>query len=73
MKNDVNDTLAQLNNCEVLCNKALNDWQINNPDELKPTDKDKISKLLKRMFDAEKEYLQTNPSDYFEIYNDENN
>ncbi|MFZ9941993.1 MAG: hypothetical protein ACO3O0_00135 [Bacteroidia bacterium] len=34
------------------------------------TEQQKVLRLIERMFDAEMEYLATDPEDYFEIYGD---
>ena len=64
--------LSKLNMYEVICADALNQLQSNSPNQLSEFEKNQIIALLKRMFNAEKEFLIEEPDDYFEIYNDTN-
>lgn len=71
MEEKTENELSKLNMYEVICTDALNHLQSNSPKQLSEFEK-KIIALLKRMFNAEKEFLLEEPDDYFEIYNDTN-
>ena len=63
--------LNKLNFQQQLCFDALKEYSANHPAELAAFEREKIEKLLNRMFSAEKEFLHENPDDYFELYGDE--
>lgn len=71
MEELVENELSKLNMYEVICVDALNQLQFNSPQQLAEFEKNKIILLLKRMFDAEREYLIDESDDYLEIYKDE--
>ena len=72
MEEKTENELSKLNMYEVICTDALNHLQSNIPNQLSEFEKKQIIALLKRMFNAEKEFLLEEPDDYFEIYNDTN-
>ena len=72
MEEKTENELSKLNMYEVICTDALNYLQSNGPKQLSEFEKKQIIALLKRMFNAEKEFLLEEPDDYFEIYNDTN-
>lgn len=72
MEEKTENELSKLNMYEVICTDALNHLQSNIPNQLSEFEKNQIKALLKRMFNAEKEFLLEEPDDYFEIYNDTN-
>ena len=72
MEEKTENELSKLNMYEVICTDALNHLQFNSPNQLSEFEKNQIIALLKRMFNAEKEFLLEEPDDYFEIYNDTN-
>ena len=72
MEGKTENELSKLNMYEVICTDALNQLQSNSPKQLSEFEKKQIIALLKRMFNAEKEFLLEEPDDYFEIYNDTN-
>ena len=72
MEEKTENELFKLNMYEVICTDALNHLQFNSPNQLSEFEKNQIIALLKRMFNAEKEFLLEEPDDYFEIYNDTN-
>lgn len=72
MEEKTENELSKLNMYEVICTDALNHLQSNSPKQLSEFEKNQIIALLKRMFNAEKEFLLEEPDDYFEIYNDTN-
>ncbi len=72
MEEKTENELSKLNMYEVICTDALNYLQSNSPKQLSEFEKKQIIALLKRMFNAEKEFLLEEPDDYFEIYNDTN-
>ena len=71
MEEAVKNELSKLNMYEVICVDALSQLHLNNPQQLVEFEKDKIISLLKRMFDAEREYLIDDSADYLEIYKEE--
>jgi hypothetical protein len=71
MDEAVKNELSKLNMYEVICADALCQLHLNNPRQLAMFEKDKIISLLKRMFDAEREYLIDESDDYLEIYKEE--
>ena len=71
MEELVENELSKLNMYEVILVDALNQLQFNSPQQLAEFEKNKIILLLKRMFDAEREYLIDESDDYLEIYKDE--
>ena len=72
MEEKTENELSKLNMYEVICTDALNHLQSNSPNQLSEFEKKQFIALLKRMFNAEKEFLLEEPDDYFEIYNDTN-
>ena len=72
MEEKAENELSKLNMYEVICTDALNQLQSNSPNQLSEFEKNQIIALLKRMFNAEKEFLLEETDDYFEIYNDTN-
>ena len=72
MEEKTENELSKLNMYEFICTDALNHLQSNSPNQLSEFEKNQIIALLKRMFNAEKEFLLEEPDDYFEIYNDTN-
>lgn len=66
-ENATNSLLSYLS----ICMEALNEFSQNNPSSLMPFEKEKIIKLIARMFDGELDYLGRNPEDYIELYNEE--
>jgi len=71
MDEAVKKELSKLNMYEVICADALCQLHLNNLQQLAMFEKDKIISLLKRMFDAEREYIVDESDDYLEIYEDE--
>lgn len=63
--------LNKLNAQHEICLEALKEYATNNPFKLPSFEKEKIVKLLYRMFDSEIDFLVQNPDDYFEIYGEE--
>ncbi len=71
MEEALENELSKLNTYEAFCIDALNQLHANNPCQMDEFEKNKIVSLLKRMFEAEREYLIDEPDDYLEIYKDE--
>ena len=60
----VKNELSKLNMYEVICADVLCQLHLNNLQQLAMFEKDKIISLLKRMFDAEREYIVDESDDY---------
>ena len=71
MEEKLKEISNKLNFQKQLCFDALKEFSENHPAELMPFEKEKIEKLLDRMFIAEKDYLYDNPQDYVGLYGDE--
>jgi len=71
MEDKIEAVADKLNFQKQICLDALSEYSANHPAELAPFEKEKIERLLNRMFVAEKEFLYENPGDYFELYDDE--
>lgn len=63
--------IAKLSYYFNLCNDALNDFSTNNPYQLADYEKENVIVVLKRLFEGEIDYLERNPEDYFDLYEDE--
>ncbi len=63
-----NEALEQLNLMEELCNQAIDFFRKNDSNKLNKTEAFELSKLLSRMFIAEREYLYSNPQSYISLY-----
>ena len=68
---DIDTELDKLNCFHGIWVEALAEFAANHPLQVVPFEKERIRKILERMFDAEIDYLERNPDDYFEIYGDE--
>jgi hypothetical protein len=55
----------------AICNDALAEFTANHPYQLAEYEKEKISLLLHRLFEGEIDYLEKDPSCYFELYEEE--
>ena len=64
MDEAVKNELSKLNMYEVICADVLCQLHLNNLQQLAMFEKDKIISLLKRMFDAEREYIVDESDDY---------
>jgi hypothetical protein len=71
MDDKINNEISKLNNYEAICNKALDELQKNHPQQLLDFERGKITSLLHRLFEGEREYLMEESEYYFEIYGDE--
>jgi len=71
MNEQTENELTRLNSYQEICREALNEFATNNPFKLPAYEKEKIEKLLYRMFDGETDFLVQNSDDYFEIYGEE--
>lgn len=71
MNEQTETELNRLNTCHQICLDALNEFSANNPFKLPVYEKEKIEKLLYRMFDGETDFLVQNSDDYFEISEEE--
>jgi len=71
MNEQTENELTRLNSYQEICREALNEFATNNPFKLRAYEKEKIEKLLYRMFDGETDFLVQNSDDYFEIYGEE--
>ncbi len=68
MNEKITAETEQLNKYKALIHDALEQFATLYPTRLPDSDNAKINELLNRMFAHEKEYLNENPDDYFEIY-----
>ena len=71
MEEKIENELNQLDFQKQICIDAINEYASNHTSGLVDFEKEKIENLLNRMFDAEMDFLQRNPEDYFEIYQEE--
>ena len=71
MNEQTENELTRLNSYHEICREAMNEFATNNPVKLPAYEKEKIEKLLYRMFDGETDYLIQNPEDYFGLYGHE--
>ena len=53
-----------------ICIEALKEYSAYHPMKTQRFKNGEIEKLLQRLFDAEVDFLQRNPEDYFEIYHE---
>jgi hypothetical protein len=68
-----NNEFELLVRCSLICENAIKkyyDAQVTSYGNSK--DRERMMEVIKRLFESELDYLQRNPRDYFEIYNDEN-
>lgn len=54
-----------------ICLEAVREYSIAHPMKTMRFRNNELETLLKRLFDAEMDYLEQNPEDYFEIYADD--
>lgn len=71
MNEQTENELNRLNAQHKICLEALNQYTSSNPFSLPSFEKEKLEKLLYRMFDGETDYLVRNPEEYFDIYGEE--
>lgn len=71
MTDETQAELNRLNTYHQICCDALNEFAANNPYKLPAYEKEKIEKLLHRLFDGETDYLLQNPEDYLGLYGHE--
>ena len=67
----INEETEKLNFYHQICIDSLNEFSINHPFQLQSYEKEKINALLNRMFDAELDYLNNSPEDYFDLYEED--
>ena len=68
---NVEKMLQKLYDNEAKCLEAIKYFKPVRPTELPEEEAKKIKLVIERMFIAEREYLDENPSFYFDLYKDE--
>jgi len=60
--------LEKIDCYETLTIGLINDFYKNQPLKVVEPEKKKITAMIRRMFRSEKDYLNQNPKDYFQMY-----
>lgn len=55
---------------QMACIDALDEFSLNHSYQLADYEKEKIIKVLARLFEGELDFLEKFPSDYFDLYED---
>ena len=60
--------LDKLKYYQLVCMDALNEFSANHPYQLADYEKENIIEVIKRLFEAELDFIERSPSDYFDLY-----